>query len=106
MARSVTTAEFPTEVLHASKPVLVDFWAVWCGPCRMVSPILDQLAEENADRIDVVKVNVDENPELAAQYGVVSIPTLIMFANGNEAQRLIGARPKPGIIAEFKDFLG
>ncbi len=92
---------FDSEVLKSDKPVLVDFWASWCGPCRMVSPIVDEIAEENDD-IKVCKVNVDENQELAAKYSVMSIPTLIVFKDGKIANQMVGAKPKNQIIAMIK----
>lgn len=92
---------FDSEVLKSDKPVLVDFWASWCGPCRMVSPIVDEIAEENDD-IKVCKVNVDENQELAAKYSVMSIPTLIVFKEGKIANQMVGAKPKNQIIAMIK----
>ena len=88
---------FDSEVLNSDKPVLVDFWASWCGPCRMVSPIVDEIAEENSD-IKVCKVNVDENQELAAKYSVMSIPTLILFKNGEIANKKIGFMPKEKLV--------
>jgi len=89
---------FQNEVLLSDKPVLVDFWASWCGPCRMVSPILDAIAEERSD-IKVVKVNVDEEPELAARFSVMSIPTMIVFKGGKVVKQASGARPKDAILA-------
>ena len=92
---------FDSEVLNSDKPVLVDFWASWCGPCRMVSPIVDEIAEENSD-IKVCKVNVDENQELAAKYSVMSIPTLLVFRDGKIVNQMVGAKPKNQILAMIK----
>ena len=95
---TITKENFDGQVLQSDKPVLVDFWAPWCGPCRMVSPLVDQIAEERAD-VAVGKVNVDEQPELAAQFGVMSIPTLLVFKEGKLAQKAVGARPKEDLLA-------
>lgn len=100
-ARSVDQASFQAEVLNSEKPVLVDFWAEWCGPCRMVSPILDQIAAENPDKLDIVKVNVDENPQLAMEYQIVSIPAMKVFQNGEVVQTVIGAKPKAALEADL-----
>ncbi len=95
---TITKSNFESEVLHSDKPVLLDFWASWCGPCRMLSPIVDQVAEERAD-VKVGKVNVDEQPELAGQFGVMSIPTLLVFKDGKLVNQSVGARPKAGVLA-------
>lgn len=95
---AITKENFAQEVLQANKPVLLDFWAGWCGPCKMVSPILDEIAAENADSIKVGKINVDEQPELAAQFAVMSIPTLLVFENGKLKTSAVGAMPKGSIL--------
>ena len=104
-AKNVTTASFQADVLDNPKPVMVDFWAEWCGPCRMVSPILDEIATEYADKIDIVKVNVDEEPELAMQYGVTGIPMMAVFQGGTIAKQMVGARPKNAIVEDLASFL-
>ncbi|SHJ23678.1 thioredoxin [Lutispora thermophila] len=90
----VNESTFEQEVLNSDKPVLVDFWAAWCGPCRMVSPIIDELAEEYDGKLKVVKVNVDENPKLASEFEIMSIPSVFLFKNGKKVDGLIGVRPK------------
>ena len=105
MARAVTTANFKDEVLSNAKPVLVDFWAEWCGPCRMVSPIVDELGNEYAEKLDDVKVNVDEEPELAQQYGITGIPALLVFKGGEIAKTMVGAKPKAILVQDLADFI-
>jgi thioredoxin 1 len=104
-AREVTDANFQQEVLDSEKPIMVDFWAEWCGPCRAVSPILDAIAHEHADKLDIVKLNVDDNPETALKYGITSIPAMYVFRNGEIAKRVIGAKPKPALEADLAEFL-
>ena len=98
---TITKENFAQEVLQSEKPVLLDFWASWCGPCRMLSPIVDEVAEERAD-VKVGKVNVDEQPELAGEFGVMSIPTLLVFEQGKLVRQAVGARPKASVL----DLLG
>ena len=97
MTTAVTTETFETEVLQSEKPVIVDFWAEWCGPCHAVSPVLDKIAEERSDELRLVKINVDENQELMVRYGIQSIPTIILFKEGAPAAAVIGAQPKGAI---------
>jgi thioredoxin 1 len=94
MAETVTESTFEHEVLESTEAVLVDFWAEWCGPCHAVAPVLDQIAEERSDELRLVKVNIDEEPELARRYGVMSIPTMILFAEGEPTAAAVGAQPK------------
>src|ERR671921_1477094 len=96
----VTDANFQAEVLEHEKPVLVDFWAPWCGPCRVIAPSLEEIADEQADQLRIVKLNVDENQQTAARYGVMSIPTLIVFKNGAPAHTIVGALPKKRLVQE------
>jgi thioredoxin 1 len=104
-ARDVTDQNFATEVLASEKPIMVDFWAEWCGPCRAVSPILDQIATEHSDKIDVVKLNVDDNPETSMKYQITSIPTMKVFRAGEVVKTVIGAKPKPALEADLQEFL-
>ena len=97
---TITKDNFEEEVIRSDRPVLLDFWAPWCGPCRMVSPIVDQIAEENTDK-KVGKINVDEEPELTKLFGVMSIPTLAVMKNGEVVNKSVGARPKAAILAMF-----
>lgn len=98
---TITSQSFEQEVLMSDKPVLVDFWASWCGPCKMLAPVIEEIAEENSETLKVGKVNVDDNPELAAKYSIASIPTVILFKNGNAAATSIGFRKKEEIEKMF-----
>ena len=104
-ARAVSESTFDAEVLQSARPVLVDFWAEWCGPCRMVSPILDQIATENIDKLDIVKLNTDENAAVTAKYGITSIPTMNVFQGGEVVKTIMGAQPKPKLLRELEPFV-
>jgi thioredoxin 1 len=103
--KDVTTDTFTAEVLDAGKPVLVDFWAPWCGPCKALAPLLAEIAAEHADKITVVKVDIDDNPEIAADHRIMSIPTMTLFVDGTAAATISGAKPKKAILAELADWL-
>ena len=104
-AKDVTDATFDTEVLGADGPVLVDFWAEWCGPCRQVAPVLDAIAEEQAGKLTIVKLNVDDNPEITARFGITGIPALKVFKSGEEVLSLVGARGKAALDRELAPLL-
>jgi thioredoxin 1 len=94
-----------TDAISGDRPILVDFWAEWCGPCRMVAPVLEEIASEHSDRIAIGKLNIDENPQAPASYDVMSIPTLILFKDGVEKKRIVGARPKHQLVQELSEYL-
>ncbi|WP_340559649.1 thioredoxin [Streptomyces sp. GSL17-111] len=104
--QTVTDADFESVVLKSDKPVLVDFWAAWCGPCRQIAPSLEAISEEQAEKIKVVKLNIDENPETAAKYGIMSIPTMNVYQGGDVVKTIVGAKPKAALEKELSDFIG
>jgi len=104
-ALAVTDESFEQEVLNSEVPVLVDFWAAWCGPCRAIAPTVDQLAVEYAGKLKVVKVDVDQNPDISGRLGVMNIPTLMVFQGGQMVERIMGAVPKPALLAKLKPYL-
>jgi thioredoxin 1 len=101
----VTDATFEVDVLKSDKPVVVDYWAEWCGPCRQVAPVLEEIASEHAEKIAVVKLNVDENPAIAQRYGILNIPTLSVFKDGEVVKEIVGAKPKSALLRELADYI-
>ncbi|GGO86228.1 thioredoxin [Wenjunlia tyrosinilytica] len=103
---TVTDASFEEDVLKNDKPVLVDFWAAWCGPCRQIAPSLEAIAGEHSDKIVIAKVNIDENPQVAAKYGILSIPTMNVYQGGEVVKTIVGAKPKAAIERDLAEFIG
>jgi thioredoxin 1 len=104
-AKHVTDASFTTDVLQSDKPVLVDFWAEWCTPCKLVSPVLEEIANEHAEKLTIVKLNIDENPETARAYQIMSIPTMSVFQGGQIVKNIVGAKPKAAILRDLEAYL-
>jgi thioredoxin 1 len=103
--KTTTDAAFTADVLQSDKPVLVDFWAEWCGPCKMVAPVLEEIAAENGEKLTVVKLNIDENPGTARDYQIMSIPTMAVFQGGKIVKQIVGAKPKAAILKDLESFL-
>jgi len=104
-AKTVTDQNFAADVLSSPRPVIVEYWAPWCGPCRQVGPVIDEIAEQYAGKVDVVKINTDENPEAMRRYGVMAVPTINLFSGGEVVKQVIGARSKSALLREFADFI-
>ena len=105
MPTTLTDATFDEEIAGSSEPVLVDFWAEWCGPCKMIAPVLEDIAKEHAGKLQIAKLNVDDNPNIARRYDVMSIPTLLLFTDGEVKKRLVGAKGKAQLLEELSEFI-
>ena len=103
--KDVTDESFEADVLGNPRPVIVEYWAQWCGPCRMVGPVLAEIAEEHADQLDVVKLNIDENPVTAQKYQILAVPMMSVFSGGEVVKQVLGAKPKSALLRDFSDFI-
>jgi thioredoxin 1 len=103
---TVTDDSFADDVLGSDKPVLVDFWATWCGPCKQVAPVLEEIATENGDKLTIAKMDIDANPKTPRDYQIMSIPTMIVFSGGKPVKQIVGAKPKAALLADLADYLG